>query len=258
MSPEGAPPLTAESAASEPRSVVFRALAREATLSQRVARQIEEMIVARHLQPGDRLPTERELAGQFGVSRTVVREAVSGLTAKSLLEPVPGGGIIVRVPAAEAVTRSMSLFLRGGRPQMDYAKVHEVRRLLEVEVAGLAAERRTDEDLGALESILAEMEAIGDGTSERYIKDDVDFHAAIARATHNELFPLLLDAVVDIMTEVRRLGTQVPGSYESGVAHHRAIYDRIRAGDAVGARQAMFEHLKDSEAIMHRAREGDS
>jgi GntR family transcriptional regulator, transcriptional repressor for pyruvate dehydrogenase complex len=159
----------------------------------------------------------------------------------------------VRVPAAEAVTRSMSLFLRGGRPQLEYAKVHEVRRLLEVEVAGLAAERRTDEDLGTLETILAEMKAIGEAANERYIEDDVEFHAAIARATHNELFPLLLDAVVDIMTEVRRLGTQVHGSYESGVAHHQAIYDRIRAGDAAGARQAMLDHLRDSEAIMQKA-----
>jgi GntR family transcriptional repressor for pyruvate dehydrogenase complex len=236
-------------------SPLFSELPREPTLTQRVTRQLEEKIVASRLRPGDRLPAERELARQFGVSKTVVREAITALTARSLLEPIPGGGSVIRTPSAQVVTQSMTLFLRGTNRELDYARVHEVRRTLEIEIAGLAAERRTDADLARMEAILAEMAALGEPTRARYIEDDVAFHAAIARATQNPLFALLLDSVADIMLEVRRLGGQVPGSFENGMAHHRALFDRIKNQDVTGARQAMLAHLIDSEAIMRRGQQ---
>lgn len=234
---------------------LFSELAREPTLTQRVTRQLEERIIASHLRPGDRLPAERELARQFGVSKTVVREAIMALTARSLLEPIPGGGSVIRTPSAQAVAQSMSLFLRGTNRELDYARVHEVRRTLEIEIAGLAAERRTEADIARMEEILTEMEALGEPTRARYSEDDVAFHAAIARATQNPLFALLLDSVADIMLEVRRLGGQVPGSFENGRAHHRALFARIKSQDVNGARQAMLAHLIDSEEIMRRGQQ---
>src|SRR5689334_10607565 len=104
----------------EPPSL-FKLVQREETLASRVTGQLETLIVQRHLQPGDRLPAERDLAQQFGVSRTVVREAVRALVAKSLLEVQPGSGTHIRSPSAQSVSQSMALFLRGGQPAVDYS-----------------------------------------------------------------------------------------------------------------------------------------
>ena len=231
---------------------LFRSIRRGTTLSNRVTHQIEELIIEGHLQPGDRLPPERELARQFGVSRTVIREAVRALVAKSLLEVQPGSGTIVRSPTPESVAASMTLLLRTAQPEADYDKVHEVRRLLEVEIAGLAAERRTAEDLEELETILRESSETQDDP-DYFPECDVAFHAALAQSTHNELFPLLLDSMVDIMVEVRQLGFQVPGMPARALRHHQAVFEQVRAGESDEARQAMREHLIESEDTMRQA-----
>jgi len=153
----------------------------------------------------------------------------------------------------------MALFLRAGQPQLDYAKVHEVRRILEVEIAGLAAERHTAEDLARMDEILGEMdrilrEAAASGEDrDRFASNDVAFHNALARATHNELFVLLLDSIVDVMIKVRQMAFDMPGTPARAFGHHRTIFEQVKAGDPKGARQAMREHLIDSEEIMRQA-----
>jgi GntR family transcriptional repressor for pyruvate dehydrogenase complex len=231
---------------------LFKTIERSTTLANRVTHQIEQLIVDGHLQPGDRLPAERELAHQFGVSRTVIREAVRALVAKSLLEVQPGSGTVVRSPTTKSVAQSMIMLLRAGQPEVDYEKVHEVRRLLEVEIAGLAAKRRTTEDLEELEEILRESSEIQDDRN-CFPECDVAFHAALARATRNELYPLLLDSMADIMILVRKLGFTVPGMPARALKHHRAIFEQVKAGDPRGARQAMREHLIESEDTMRQA-----
>jgi GntR family transcriptional repressor for pyruvate dehydrogenase complex len=232
---------------------LFKILSRESTLAERVTEQIENLIVANHLQPGDHLPPERELARQFGVSRTVVREAIRALVAKSLLEVRPGGGTIVRSPTAEVVAQSMKLFLRGGLEPLDYDKVHEVRRLLELEIAALAAERRTEADLEALESILREIPTIPKSDRDSFVRNDVNFHLTLARATHNALFSLLLDSIADVLFTVRQLGFSVPDMPSRVLKYHQAIYKQVKAGDPEKARQAMAEHLLESEDTMRKA-----
>jgi GntR family transcriptional repressor for pyruvate dehydrogenase complex len=231
---------------------LFTTLHRESTMAYRVTSQIEGLMVERKLQPGDRLPSERELARQFGVSRTVVREAVRALVAKSLLEVRPGSGTIICSPSVRSVTQSMTMLLRAGNADLDYNKVHEVRRLLEIEIAGLAAERRSVDDLARLEALLAEMPQL-QADHDRLARNDVNFHAALARATHNELFSLLLDSVVDTMLQVRKMGLDVPEAPAHGLLHHRAIFVAVEAGRPEQARQAMLEHIIDSETIMRKA-----
>jgi len=231
---------------------LFAPVYREATLANRVTKEIEKLIIDGRIEMGRRLPSERDLADQFGVSRTVVREAVRGLVAKGLLEVRPGSGTIVRSPTARAVTQSLTLFLRAGQSDLDYTKVHEIRRVLEIEIAGLAAERASADDLAKLAATLDEMEA-NRTDRDLFSKSDGAFHAVLAAATHNELFPLLLDSVVDIMVRVRQLGFDVPGSSDHTLRYHRAIFEQVRSGDAEGARQAMREHLDDSEDVMRHA-----
>lgn len=235
----------------------FEALGREATLSTRVVSHLEALIVGSELLPGDRLPPERELARQFGVSRTVVREAVTHLSAKSLLEAAPGGGALVKLPDSRDVSQSMTLLLRAGEREVPGAQVQEVRRMLETEIAGHAATRRTDADIASLSELLGEMarliELNDEASREKLVANDVGFHAALAQATQNPLFVVLLNSVSDIMMEVRRLGLRVEDSRAGALEHHRAIFAAVEARDESGAREAMGAHLSESEAIMKRA-----
>jgi len=233
---------------------LFKAIQREPTLSNRVTDQIESLIIENQLQPGNHLPSERELAQQFGVSRTVIREAIRALSAKGLLEVRSGHGTVVRSPTAEAVAQSMNLFLRAGQEPFDYSKVFEVRNLLEVEIAGLAAERRTAEDLEKMKTILSEAaNNLAHENRHHFAKTDVTFHAALAQATHNELFSLLLESLADIMFEIRLTGFDVPNTPTRALADHREILEQIKGGNAEGARQVMREHMMRGSEIQRQA-----
>lgn len=226
---------------------------RDQSLAEKVTDQIEAMIVADRLPLGDRLPAERELAQQFGVSRTVVRQAIHSLTAKGLLEARSGGGTVVRRPTAAAVAQSLYLFLRSGQAQLDYAQVHEVRRLLEVEIAGLAALRRTTADLAALDGNLREAYAnLAHENPARFAEIDLSFHATLARATKNVLFELLLDSLGEIMVEVRRSAFAIPDTPARALRFHQAIYAQVQKGDADGARVAMQQHLQEAEETQRK------
>jgi GntR family transcriptional regulator, transcriptional repressor for pyruvate dehydrogenase complex len=231
---------------------LFQPLERHSTLTSRVTRQLETMIVENRLQPGDRLPSERDLALEFGVSRTVVREAVRALVAKNLLEVNPGSGTLVRRPSMESVARSMALLLRVGQAQVDYEKLHEVRRTLEVEIAGLAAERRTDEDLAHMDQFLAGAPATW-VDRDHFAQHDLAFHNALAQAAHNDLFLFVLNSLADIMLEVRRIAFGVPGLPQQAQTLHHAIVEAIREGDAQRAQQAMHEDLLYAEENLRLA-----
>jgi GntR family transcriptional repressor for pyruvate dehydrogenase complex len=234
------------------RARIVTALRREETLANRVVVELERLIVDSRLGEGDRLPSERELAAQFGVSRTVVREAVRALSAKRLVEVEGGRGTVVRAPSARAAAESMGLLLRVQESAADADKVAEVRRVLENEIAKLAASRRTDADLVLLEALLDAAEQHTD-QPDAFIAEDVEFHAALARATHNELFSVLLDSLAQVMLEVRLLALRIPGTPRRSLAHHRAVYAAVAAGDPAAARAAMNEHMDEARETLQRA-----
>lgn len=232
---------------------LFAALPRESTLPTRIVEQIESLLENALLQPGDKLPPERELAQQFRVSRTVVREALVALEAKGLLETAPRGGAIIQLPKAKTVARSLAFYLRRGSPEgVAGSHIHEVRRTLEMDIAERAAQRRTPADLAALRRLLEEMAQL-EKARNRWVENDVEFHHTLALATHNPLYPLLLESIADIMLEVRRMAVHVRGSFENALDHHRAIFFYVDRGDPEGARQAMLDHLIDSEEVMKLA-----
>jgi GntR family transcriptional repressor for pyruvate dehydrogenase complex len=229
-----------ESETGETPLALFEQVGREPRLSDKVADVMLQAILSKRLQVGDRLPSERELGEQFGVSRTVVREAVRALVAKGVIEVRSGSGLRVAAVDAAAVTESMSLFLRGGT--LDFEKVHEVRALLEVHIAGLAAERATTADLARLREVHERMEREA-GDVESAARDDLEFHRAIATATQNDLYLLLLDSIGSTLIDIRRenLGS---GSAPVTLGQHGQVLDRITARDAPGARVAMASHLE--------------
>jgi GntR family transcriptional repressor for pyruvate dehydrogenase complex len=232
-----------ESTGASPRkgsSALFEQIAREPRLSDKVAETMLATILSQELQAGDQLPSERELGEQFGVSRTVVREAVRALVAKGVIEVRSGSGLRVAAVDAAVVTESMSLFLRGG--SLGFEDVHEVRALLEVHIAGLAAERWTDDDLARLRKVHLLMESEA-GDVEAAARDDLEFHRAIARATQNDLFLLLLDSIGSPLVDIRRQNIS-SGSMPMTIGQHARVLDCITARDVAGAREAMAIHLE--------------
>ena len=223
---------------------MFGRVSREPRLSDKVADLLLETIHARGLQPGERLPSERELSEQFGVSRTVIREAVRALAAKGVIDVRTGSGLRVSAVDAAAVSESMSLYLRGSE-SVDYPKVHEVRAMLELQTAGLAAERASDEDIAELTEILMRMAAELDDVEAASLHD-VEFHRAIARATHNELYLLLLDSLGQALIEIRRENIAA-GSGPDALDSHRRILQAIAAREPEAARAEMLSHLENVE-----------
>lgn len=235
---------------------VGQPLVRESGLADRVAQHLSEQILAGELERGRQLPAERNLAEQFGVSRTVIREAIRSLVSKGMLEIRSGSGTYVRGPDTAAATESITLLLRLHHRSGESAdqKAMEIRRVLEVEIAGLAAERATTEDLALLE---LEVERLRQAKHNReaYIRSDVEFHSALARATHNELFVVVLSSIADVLREVRRLGFETPHGYDSAVYFHTRLLDAVANKDAVAARRIMEQHLADAGEILRQGME---
>jgi len=224
---------------------LFSQVLRGATLSEKVAASITQAIMDGALAPGERLLSERDLGEQFGVSRTVVREAVRSLVAEGLVESRSGRGVQVAAVGPEAIGRAMSMFLHRSSA-IDYRRVHEVRSALEIDMAGYAAERATPEDVAKLRALTDELQDVRGEDDERAAQLDVAFHRALAQATQNELFLVLLDAIGEVLLEIRRRAFRAPGLLGYAVAAHQEILDRIAAGEADEARDAMRRHLQTS------------
>lgn len=205
-----------------------------------VVRQIEHRIIQGELKPGDMLPAERIMAEQFGVSRTVIREATKALELRGLVEVQHGRGVMVVKPSADSVADNMVRFLR--IEESPIWALHELRSILEVGMAGLAAERRTDEDLHALNQIFDRMAESLDMPTD-YVEHDFEFHRVLAKAAHNPLVPLVLEPYVTLMREARRLGATAPNASRRSIEFHRPILDAVTDGNATAARQAMREHF---------------
>ncbi|HEY7305529.1 MAG TPA: FadR/GntR family transcriptional regulator [Bryobacteraceae bacterium] len=231
---------------------LFQAVKRAPGLAERAETQLEDLIVQKSLKPSDRLPSERELGLQLGVSKTVVREAIRTLAAKGLVEIRPGSGTYVRDFSGEVMTQQISLLLRSGKLEAHH--IHEVRSALEVEIAGFAAERASSADLEALDATILVL-AAKSLTAMAFAEADVAFHQRLATAAGNPLFVVLMGAINDVMVEVR---LQAFEHYREAVVKraihfHSEILHQVRTRNAGGARQAMEEHLIQSLDLLRRS-----
>lgn len=210
-------------------------------LYEQIVQQIEESVTNGQLKEGDQLPAERELAQQFGVSRTAVREAVKTLREKGLVEAYPGRGTFITNGTARSIQQTLDRMIRSGQAE-GTAHLTEVREILEPEIAALAAQRVDEEMLFAMREAIAVMDAARKD-SEAFIEGDLDFHLALAEAAANPLILSLIDSIVGLLREQRTRTYFVEGGPERGQYHHRRILEAIEHRDAVGAREAMRAHL---------------
>jgi GntR family transcriptional repressor for pyruvate dehydrogenase complex len=218
-----------------------------ARLSDAVAGQLMSQLRSGAYRPGDRLPPEREMAIRFGVSRTVIREAVGALASRGALVIRPGAGVFASEIDASVATESLAMLIDASG-KMSYENVHEVREAIECRVASLAAQRATAEDIRAIELALTAAESAPTGDS--FAVADAAFHLALADAAHNELFRVILEAISEIMVEVRRQSAYLPGTRPHVVTDHRTIAQAVVSRDAASAVQAMGRHLANSRDIV--------
>ena len=209
---------------------------RRGRLSNQVVSEIEHMVQEEFREPGSRLPVEDELAERFGVSRIVVREAVKILEERGVVEVQAGRGTTTVAPSPDHVKAALlRLFRDRPMPRLeDMELLLELRSVLEETAAGLAAVRAGPEDLERIEAALLKM---ADESSEaETMSADLSFHMELARASHNPYFEI----VVEPLTHVLFLQIQLTNAYNAiGIPLHRDILDQVRAGNAVGARQAV-------------------
>lgn len=214
------------------------------TLTDRVFDALTQLINGEDFPPGARLPSELKMAGRFGVSRTVIREAVSRLKSEGLVESRQGSGVFVR-------DRNMHAPFRINPSIMDsiqsVLQVVELRMSLEGEIAALAAKRRTREQMAAIKRALKQIE-LDEQSGKNGVDADIVFHRSIAEATGNPHFLALIEFLFNFLTKA----TLITRSYEATRAalsqqvkeEHQRIVDAISRQDEAAARAAAREHME--------------
>lgn len=210
-------------------------------LSDEIVQQLEKLILSNELRLGDALPPERELAAQLGVSRNILREAISSMVQKGLLEVRQGSGTYVACPGAELLSDSLTFFVH--LKDSGLFDLLDARLALEVQIAELGAQRADEEDCRLIEARLRELEEAVDDP-DRYVDADVLFHAALAKAAKNEILQLLLDSIRGAMREnIRIVLERHPNAVREAMHYHRRLVDAFSRHSPEDARKTMHEHL---------------
>jgi GntR family transcriptional repressor for pyruvate dehydrogenase complex len=210
-------------------------------LYEHIVRQIEDSITRGVLKAGDQLPAERELAQQFGVSRTAVREAVRVLSEKGLVEAYSGRGTFVTNGTTQAIRQSLDLMIKIGQREGS-AHLSELREILEPGIAALAAVRAEESDISALKEAVDVMDR-SRHDADAFIEGDLDFHLALAEAAGNPLILSLIDSIVGLLREQRMRTYYVSGGAERGQFHHKRILEAVEHHDPEKARETMQSHM---------------
>ena len=205
--------------------------------------ELIQLIEQRGLKENEALPSTAELAEALDVSRTVVREAIAELAGQGLLQRRQGRETVVTMPDSSQLERFLRLrfVVRGA----DFDNLQEYREVIEVGAARLAAERATDDDVDKIAERLKTMRAAS--TDDALHETDQDFHREVARASHNDMVLLNIDAITPLLFQLRKRAWS--GWTKSGrgvkpiVDAHAAILERIKEHDPEGAMAAMKEHL---------------
>jgi GntR family transcriptional repressor for pyruvate dehydrogenase complex len=226
--------------------VAFTAV-RKTRVFEGVAQQIQRLIVDGALKPGERLPSERELAARLSVSRGSVRDAIRILELAGLVVPRQGEGTVVADLAPETVAAPIAAILLRKRELI--GELLDVRRMIEPALAARAAERATPEEIARLEEIL-ERQSARAARGEPSVDEDSEFHYQIALAAKNGVVRSVLDVLMQLLRETRARSLQTAGRPRRSLEGHRRIVDAIARHDPEGAERAVRLHLEEIEAIV--------
>jgi GntR family transcriptional repressor for pyruvate dehydrogenase complex len=220
-------------------------------LRDQVVELLLDTIREQRLVPGDFLPSERELASRLGVSRTVVREALTALEMQGMLSLVPGRKPELTQRYERAIGDTLRLAAQADVEGI--VKLFEVRRMIEPEAAALAAERHTRRDLSAMEDAVERMRSKA-FEREGYVQADVAFHDALLVASRNDLLVSMFRPIAELSERSRDLTAWTRRKPFRAAEEHQAILDRVGDRDAEGARQAMDQHMQSTALDLAAAR----
>ncbi|WP_265820721.1 FadR/GntR family transcriptional regulator [Geovibrio ferrireducens] len=208
-------------------------------VSDEIYRQLKDLVLSGELKPGEKLPSERELAVQMGVSRPTLREALQKLEAHGFLKQIQGDGTYVQSAASPVLSQAFTEMLNKEDAMGD---LMELRKILETWAARAAAERATDEEIEQLEEFLLEME-----DSEKDYESDASFHALISYASHNVLIVHVMNTIYEWITKVTfevRRHIRATGGTKEVDSLHRKIVDSIKSRNPEKAYEYMLEHME--------------
>ena len=230
-------------------SIMFEPIHDNRALSEKIISQISDALVDGRLKPGDRLPPERELAEQFGVSRTVIRDAIKMLAGRGILQVKHGAGIFVATSEENMIGRLGAL--SGILPVQGTGlrDLFEIRKVLEAQGAGWAARRRSAYHVERLRGILDDAHQHSEDP-EVLSERDAQFHVAIAEASQNLVLVRVMLTLLDLLAQSRRESLSVPGRAKLSLRDHERIVEEIEAQRPDEARTAMLEHLTSVESAI--------
>ena len=219
---------------------------------EEVADKMQALIISGFWQKGERLPGEVQLAKEFGVSRSTLREAIRQLSSKGLVQVRHGEGTFVWYPEADEFMSPLLPRLIMDRE--DITSIMEARSMVEVETARLAALRRTDEELARLQELFEQMkESVHD--RKRFAKKDHAFHKQVALAAHNPIIIKIYEAVEVFLVSQQLRIVDLADALERGVSDHQVILGAITNGDGPAAAEAMLNHIKHTQAAVNKRSE---
>ncbi len=211
---------------------------------EEVVSQIHELIREGKFKAGDQLPSERELADIFKVSRTSVREALRTLETEGLVVSRTGNGnFVADLPIESLVTPLATLLIEEKNALAD---IFEMRKLIEPHIAALAAERATQRDIEQMKKILEKQRDQVD-LGATGVEADAEFHFSIGQATQNHALEKLVSRLMDVLSHSREESLQTPGRSRVSIDSHYKILSAIEAHDKKRAREAMLHHIEHVE-----------
>ncbi len=211
-------------------------------LTDRVIRRIQDMIRQGEVLPGDLLPTQHELATQFGVGLSTIREAIKALSLIGLVDPRAGRGTRV-LPNALKILRNTTL-MKANLDSLEADQVLEARLFIEGALTRLAANRASADDMVEIETAIDEMRAsLND--SAAFVRADLRFHLAVARASKNDVLMQTYYLIQSLMEEVVRQADELPGGKERALVNHAQILDGIKHHDPEIALSAFERQITD-------------
>ena len=218
-------------------------------LWQQVAEQLMAMLRARQLRPGDKLPPERELATMMQVSRPSLREALRALSMMNVLEVRQGAGTYVTSLETELLVEHLDFVL--SLDESSLLELFEARKIVEIGIAGLAAQRITEEELAELEAGLARSQETLQHPVD-FLRADEQLHKAITQAARNPIMSRVIDSISRLLMVSRSRTVEITSVREQTVKDHEAIVAALKRRDPEAAQEAMLQHLNNVEqGLLH-------
>ncbi len=220
-----------------------------AGITELVVQRIKELLERGELKAGSRLPPERELADMLNISRPSLRTALKALSVMGIIRAKPGAGTYIAEEIPEVFTEPMQFMTLIHNTSVE--ELFETRRIIEAGLAELAAERATPEDIAAMNREIEGMRA-AKGDPESFLKHDVQFHQAIARAANNKLMSGVMDTIAQLLYHIRRQTIARASDFDEAIEWHEKIVAAMAKHDARRAKDMLSGHLRAAQSGWER------